>query len=196
MSKFQEFDFIVAIDASSSMLEPNKNSAPNGPTRWQAAQELVLGLTRQIQQYDDDGIDVVRFGGRVETFQGVTADKVKDIFATGPMGSTPTTEALQACLTLAGKSSKKDMIIILTDGEPNSEQSLRDLIVRTANSQTQDDALTILFIQVGDNTQATAFLKRLDDGLNTKFDIVDAKTVEEIESLGSVDATLEAAIAD
>lgn len=156
----------------------------------------MLGLTRQIQQYDDDGIDVVRFGGRVETFQGVTADKVKDIFATGPMGSTPTTEALQACLTLAGKSSKKDMIIILTDGEPNSEQSLRDLIVRTANSQTQDDALTILFIQVGDNTQATAFLKRLDDGLNTKFDIVDAKTVEEIESLGSVDAILEAAIAD
>lgn len=191
-NKWTEYDFIIAVDASGSMSDYNKGSS--GPSRWDVAQETVLAITRQLAQYDDDGIDVVRFGGQVQQYPGTTPDKVKEIFASGPMGTTPTTEALQVCLSLAGKSNKKDFILILTDGEPNDQTSLKKLIVDTANKQQSDEDLTILFIQVGDNAGATKFLQTLDDGLNAKFDIVDVKTVAEVDAIGSVPALLEAAL--
>lgn len=196
-AKLSEYDFVVLVDKSGSMAEPVKAGASR--TRWEAVQESALQFARDVGQFDSDGIDVVVFGGStIDSHTGVTADKVKEVFAQySPRGGTPLTEALAAGLKLAGKSDKKDFIVVFTDGVPDDKASAAKLIIEAANRQETDDALTILFVQVGDDGSASAFLKKLDDDLTgAKFDIVDAKTVAEVDAFATTTDLILAAIND
>jgi len=193
-SSLSEYDYIIAIDASGSMGEQD---CRNGQSRWVYAQESVTALARDLQALDSDGIDVLFFSGQsVQGFQGVTADHVKDVFATrSPRGSTPLAEALAACLEAAGKSDKKDMIIVLTDGVPDDKARAAKVIIDASNLLEKDEDLTFLFIQVGHDADATAYLKTLDDDLKgAKFDIVDVKTVDEADAFASTADLILAAI--
>ena len=196
LALLSEYDFIVAIDASGSMGETDM---PGGRSRWAYMQETATAFARDLQSIDADGIDVVLFGGaNIDTFTGVAADKVKDVFATrSPRGSTPLAEALTASLKLAGKSDKKDFVIVFTDGVPDDKAAAAARIIKQANSQANDDDCTVLFIQVGDDAAATAYLKSLDDDLKgAKFDIVDVKTVAEADAFATTAELVAAAIED
>ncbi len=191
-----EYDFIVCIDASGSMSETDM---PGGKSRWEYMQETCLSFVRDVEKFDSDGIDVITFGGaNIESHQGVTSQKVKDVFATrSPRGSTPLAQALTAAFAAAGKSSKKDFILVFTDGVPDDGLAAADVIKKQANSQDTDDACTVLFVQVGRDAGAAAYLKKLDDSLTgAKFDIVDAKTMEEAEKFATTADLIAAAIAD
>lgn len=185
-AKFSEYDFIIAIDTSGSMGEPVK--AGSSITRWEAVQESALTIIRDVEKIDQDGIGLVLFGGpNIRAFDGVTSDKAREVFAnTSPRGSTPLTDALIAALALAGKSDKKDFIVVFTDGVPDDRASAARVITQAANAQETDDSLTILFVQIGDDRGATNYLKSLDEDLRgAKFDIVDAKTVPEVDAFAS-----------
>ncbi len=191
-----EYDFVVVIDTSGSMGSPVKAGATR--SRWEAMQESVGVFVRDIEKLDSDGIDVVQLGGAVQSWQGVTSSKVGDLFAgLRPMGSTPLAEALTEALKLAGKSDKKDFIIVFTDGVPDDQPAAAKVIRDASNKQATDDALTILFVQVGDDAGAARYLKSLDDDIKgAKFDIVDAKTLAEAEQFASTADLVMAAIND
>lgn len=183
--KLTEYDFIVCVDSSGSMSETD---CPGNRSRWDYMQETLMSFVRDVEKFDSDGIGLVTFGGpNISSIDGVTSDKVKEIFTSrSPRGSTPLAEALVAALALAGKSDKKDFILVFTDGVPDNGAAAMDVIRKQANSQTTDDACTILFIQVGRDAGASAYLKKLDDDLTgAKFDIVDAKTIEEAEKFAT-----------
>lgn len=190
-----EYDIIIAIDTSGSMGDTVKAGA--SITRWSAVQESAITIIREAQQIDSDGLGLVLFGGNVESFDGVTVDKAREVFASkSPRGGTPLAEGLTAALGLAGKSAKKDLIIVFTDGVPNDPQAAAKVIVDASQSLEKDEDLTFLFIQVGDDVHATAYLKSLDDDLKgAKFDIVDVKTVAEADAFPSTVELLLAAIA-
>lgn len=194
VNRLSEFDFVIGIDTSGSMGDPVK--AGSTTTRWEAVQESAITMIRDSQKIDQDGLGLVLFGSKVESFDGVTVDKAREIFATRePRGSTPLAEALDACFALAGKSDKKDVIIIFTDGVPDDKDAAAQRIIKQANSQENDDDCTVLFIQVGDDKSATAYLQSLDDELkDAKFDIVDAKTVAEANAFNSTAEMVVAAI--
>lgn len=191
-----EYDFIAVVDTSGSMAEANKAGSP--VTRWTAMQESVRTFIRDISKFDSDGIGLVQLGGNCQSWDGVNEEAALNVFKDiAPRGSTPLAEALTEAFKLAGKSSKKDFIIVYTDGVPNDAEAVRRVIVQQAALQATDDALTILFVQVGDDAGATAFLKGLDDNLKgAKFDIVDAKTTAEVDSYPSTAALVVAAIND
>lgn len=193
LAKLGEYDFIVVLDVSSSMGEPYR-----GGTRWTSMQEAVMGFSRDVGAIDSDGIDVVELGGQLRTFAGVTADKIKELFSTlSPRGSTPLDKALANAFKAAGKSAKKDFIVVFTDGVPDDAQAVRDVIINQANSQDSDDACTVLFIQVGDDASATKYLQDLDDNLKgAKYDIVDAKTIDQANAFASTAELIYAAIND
>ena len=110
-------------------------------------------------------------------------------------GGTPTAEALAKAFEIAGKSDKPDFVIVITDGEPNNRQAVKDVLVKQANSQNADSDLTVLFIQIGDDASAANFLAELDDGLHgAKFDIVDTMTQAKADSYPSLAALIEDAI--
>lgn len=197
IDKLSEYDFVVAIDTSGSMGEPVKSGSTI--TRWEAVQESALTIIRDVEKLDSDGIGLVLFGGpNIKSFDGVTSDKAREVFAgLGPRGSTPLAQALTAALALAGKSDKKDFIVVFTDGVPDDRSAAAQVIRDASHAQESDDSLTILFVQVGDDHGATAYLKSLDDDLKgCKFDIVDAKTVPEVDAFASTVDLILAAIAD
>lgn len=193
-----EYDFIVVVDCSSSMDEPNKRSDPKGTTRWEAMKETVIGFAKDVSAIDADGIGLVQLGGQGKQWDGVGVDEVRAILNDlKPRGSTPLAEALTSAIQLAGKSAKKDFIAVFTDGVPDDRNAAAEVIRKASNRQESDDALTILFIQVGDDAGATSYLKTLDDDLKgCKFDIVDSKTVEEVNKFLTTTELIEAAIAD
>jgi uncharacterized protein YegL len=195
-AQLSEYDFIVVIDTSGSMGSPVK--AGNPRSRWDAMQESVGAFVRDIEKIDSDGIDVVQLGNGVKSWQGVTSAKVDEMFASlSPRGSTPLAEALTEALKLAGKSNKKDFIIVFTDGVPDDQAAAAKVIVDASHKQETDDALTILFVQVGDDAGATQYLQKLDDNLkNAKFDIVDAKTMAQAEQFSTTADLVLAAITD
>lgn len=194
--KLGEFDYIAVLDKSGSMNEPVKSGSK--VSRWEAMQESVTGFCRDLERIDTDGIGVVLFSGAdIKSYDGVTADKVKEVMALRPSGSTPLAQALTEALKLAGKSDKKDFIVVFTDGTPDDRDAAANVIRAHANKLESDDACTILFVQVGDDAAATAYLKSLDDGLKgAKFDIVDAVTFDEFEKFASVTELIEKAIND
>lgn len=191
-----EFDFIIVVDRSGSM---GIEDMSGGRSRWKYMQETAATFARDMGKIDSDGLGLVVFGGSsIESFDGVNADKINEIFAgREPRGGTPLAEALTAAFKLAGKSDKKDFIIVFTDGEPDDKAAAAKVIIDQANSQETDDACTILFVQVGRDPGATAFLRKLDDDLTSaKFDIVDAKTMDEAEQFATTADLVIAAIND
>jgi Mg-chelatase subunit ChlD len=196
VEKLSEYDFVVVVDASGSM---STEDMPNGRSRWQYMQETAAAFARDMGKIDSDGIDLVVFGGsQIQTYQGVTPAKIEDIFQTrSPRGSTPLAEGLEAALKCAGKSDKKDFVIVFTDGVPDDKDAAARVIVQASQSLQSDDELTFLFVQVGRDAAATAYLRKLDDDLTkAKFDIVDAKTMDEAEAFASTAELVLAAIAD
>jgi uncharacterized protein YegL len=189
-----EYDFIVLADTSGSMAEPNK--AGGTVSRWTAMQESIRTLIRDLSKIDADGIGLVQLGGSINALENVNEEKALGFFSgVSPRGGTPTAEALTAAFKMAGKSAKKDFIVVYTDGVPDDEEAVKKVIIEAANKQETDDALTILFVQVGDNAGATSFLQGLDDNLTgAKWDIVDAKTVAEVDAFASTAELIVAAI--
>ena len=190
-----EYDFVVVVDASGSM----GTEDVNGKSRWAAMQESVSVFVRDIAKLDSDGIDLVIFGGQnISEHVGVNPATLDDVFASRrPMGGTPLAEALQAAVKLAGKSDKKDFVLVITDGVPDDKTAAAKVIVDASKTLQADDELTFLFVQIGSDTQAAAYLKQLDDNLTgAKFDIVDAKTQAEAEAFASTADMIIAAIND
>lgn len=194
--KLSEYDFVAVIDASGSMSETD---APGGRSRWDYMQETALSFVRDVEKFDSDGIDVITFSGAgIATHVGVTSATVKDVFtARSPRGSTPLAEALAEAVKVAGKSDKKDFIIVFTDGVPDDKAAAAKVIIDASHKQETDDSLTFLFIQVGNDASAAAYLKSLDDDLTAaKFDIVDSKTLAEAEKFATTAELILAAIDD
>lgn len=174
----------MVIDASGSM----STDDVKGRSRWAYMQETAESFARDLNKIDSDGLGLVVFSGAsIDSFDGVTPDKLTEVFRNrSPRGGTPLAEALQAALKLAGKSDKKDFIMVFTDGVPDDQVAAAKVIVQQSNAQANDDDLTILFVQVGYDAAASAYLRNLDDNLKgAKFDIVDAKTIDEAEKFAS-----------
>lgn len=197
VAKLSEYDFYLLGDKSGSMAEPVKGTT--GRSRWEAMQETMTQVARAISAIDTDGITIGFFGGAaVPIATGVTPDKVAGLFGEmRPSGSTPTDTALASMLVEANKSKKKDFIIVFTDGVPDNQAALVKVIKDQSNGQAADDECTILFVQVGDDAKAAKALAQLDDDIKgVKFDIVDCKTLDQLEAAPSLEAFLLAAIDD
>jgi len=197
IAKLSEYDFVVVIDKSGSMGEPVKPGS--SVTRWEAVQDSAMTIVRDVEKFDADGLGLVLFSGTgIVSKDGVTSQNIREVFAsTRPSGTTPLAEALTEAFKLAGKSDKKDFIVVFTDGVPDDKAAAAKVIIEQANRQETDDALTVLFVQVGEDGPAAAYLKSLDDDLTSaKFDIVDAKTQAEADAFPSTAELILAAIND
>jgi len=205
VSRLQNRDYVLLIDKSGSM---GTSDMKGGRSRWKAAQETTEQIAREITALDPDGIKVVLFGSDVRTYNNVTADKVHELFQeNSPGGSTGLTEALDESFKdylsrkKAGKTQPNgEIMVVMTDGEPDDESSALKSIVNFGNQlDNADEEYGIEFVQVGQDAGAARFLKTLDDDLTSKYrakyDIVNTKNLSEVEKIG-VTAMLEAALDD
>lgn len=192
------YDFYLLLDKSGSMALPTKG----GKTRWDEAKEATIAFASKISQIDSDGIDVVTFAGEgtIRHYQNVTdgAGKVDQIFQENePNGGTYTHDALKLAFDNYFNNGKKKPIIVLviTDGEPSYPEKVASTIVEATKKMEKDEEIGVQFLQIGNDSAATAYLKRLDDDLvkeGAKFDIVDTKTSAEFENMTIADVLVAA----
>jgi hypothetical protein len=145
------------------------------------------------------------FSGRFKRFENVTAAKVQQIFQENePAGSTNLAAVLQDAVKnyflnkTHGKAPGGETIVVVTDGEPDDRRAVIEVIIDASRRMEKDEELAISFIQVGKDSQATRFLKALDDeleGIGAKFDIVDIVTIDDMEDMTLTEVLMNA-IAD
>lgn len=182
-------DYTLIIDKSGSM---SIKDMVNGRSRWDVMQESTLALARKCEEFDPDGITVYTFSTKFRRYDNVTANKVEQIFVENePLGRTEMSDVLQDAFQNyferkeAGEAKQNgEIILVVTDGQPDNRKSVITSIVEATEKIDKDEELGISFIQIGNDSEATAFLKLLDDDLKdvgAKFDIVDTITIQDIE---------------
>ncbi|MCT7963276.1 VWA domain-containing protein [Laspinema sp. D1] len=181
-------DYTLIIDKSGSMMTPDGSSSK---TRWSLAEESTFALAAKCEQLDPDGITVYLFSGRFQRYENVTSAKVAQIFQENePSGRTDLASVLKDAVNhyfnnkASGGTKSGETILVVTDGEPDDRKAVMRVIVEATRQMERDEELAISMIQVGNDTQATRFLKALDDelqGVGAKFDIVDTITIDEME---------------
>jgi Mg-chelatase subunit ChlD len=74
------------------------------------------------------------------------------------------------------------VVFVITDGEPNDREAVKQVIRKQAETQANGEDLGIVFLTVGViDAGLQSFLTELDDTLNAKFDIVDVKALHEVD---------------
>lgn len=174
-----------------------------GKTRWQEAQESTLALARKCEQFDPDGITVYMFSSRFKRYENVTSARVEQLFIENdPMGSTNLaavlTDAFRSYFQRKAAGQTKPMgetILVMTDGEPDDRRAVMEAVIDATRRMDRDEELAVSFIQVGDDSGATQFLKALDDqlqGVGAKFDICDTITLDDMADLSLAEVLMSA----
>lgn len=190
-------DFTIIVDKSGSM---QANDMPSG-TRWKAAYETTLGLAHKCHAYDPDGLTFYAFNSNYKRHDNVTPSTIENAWKEHePNGGTDLAKVLKDALDsffsrkAAGKLKLNgEIIAVITDGVPDNEQLVAQYIVDATKKMDRDEELGIIFLQVGKDAAASAFLKKLDNDLTSlgaKYDIVDTKTFEEIGEMSLADVLL------
>ena len=198
----QNRDYTIIIDKSGSMYTKDKMG---GKSRWALMQESTIALANKCEELDPDGITVYLFSGRFKRYDNVTSAKVVQIFQENePSGTTNLAAVLQDALNsffqrkASGKTKPNgETILVVTDGEPDDRKEVMKTIIEASRKLDRDQELAISFIQVGNEPEATKFLKILDDELQSagaKFDIVDTVTMDDIEGMTLTEVLLNAII--
>lgn len=197
--KVKNRDYYVVIDKSGSMEERDCG----GKSRWEALQESTLAIARKCNEYDPDGITVVPFSSSYKRYENTTPDKVKDIFLeNSPMGGTVLAPVLESIFAthLEQKvngtlKANGTMVLVVTDGLPQDENEVARSIINFTKKIPTRDEFGLSFIQIGKDQHASAYLKRLDSHLQaegSKLDIVNTKTMDEVEQVGLTEALVAA----
>lgn len=192
-------DYVMVIDKSGSM---NEMDCPGGKSRWDSCRETTEAVANKLQQWDPDGITVIPFAGSFKIYPNTTPAKVKDVFKENePLGGTILAPVLKAVFAdyIARKKAgttkaNGEILVVVTDGQPSDEcEVAKEIVNFTKTLDNGDGEYGIQFLQVGKDAGAAKFLKKLDDDLvsqGAKFDIVDTKTMEELENIGLTEALM------
>jgi len=185
-------NFIFGFDVSGSM---QTNDCPNGLSRIEFLKEKTIQFANEASKYDEDGIDVLAFGHQITFYRGITAEKASEVigsFKANEM-STNTAELIKQAYLLH-KTSGKDggrkeqtVLFVATDGEPSDQEAVKKAIIDITHDVVDEREFNISFLTVGNISPALkAFLTSLDDDLKgAKYDIVDVKTLEEVDFISA-----------
>jgi uncharacterized protein YegL len=162
----------IAVDTSGTMRKTD--AIPNSPlSRLKAVQENAEALADELSKADPTGMTIAQFAGRVNVFENVTTEKLEDVFSEfRPMGNTNTKEAMEKLINIllsrrsaAGAAAKPGFIICFTDGAPDDQVGLAQVIVDATKRIKDRTELGILFVQVGNDPDAAGYLAKLNDDL-------------------------------
>ena len=202
-----KYDFYLLIDRSTSMGERLK--AESELTKWENCKELAEGVAREAANYDDDGITLIFFASEHMAFENIGGGSDKELALKqlhelfqkhGPNGTTNTGGALKYVFDgyLKRKRESKGeakpiLLIVVTDGRPDSEAEVKRNIVDFTQHLDYEDEAGIQFLQIGNNDGAREFLENLDKKLKgAKFDIVATRNMSELDNMTLTDILLTA----
>jgi hypothetical protein len=195
-------ELVVIIDQTMSMAE---HDCPGRQSRWEWCRAQTVGLMNQLSGHLKD-ITVVTFNDSYHVYPHAGAKEIADIFNHNePAGGTNTAAPLQEVLKdyfrkrAAGRIMPKPLLIaVITDGLPNkpggpeaAKQAVEDTIEDATRQMRSPDEVVITFLQIGEDLEGNDFLSRLDAHMPGRYDIVDTKTFNQVQSLGLKEALVD-----
>lgn len=176
-------NFIFGVDVSGSM---GTADCPGGMKRIEYLKEKTITFAKEASKYDPDGIDVITFGHSVTPYKGVTAEKAEELigkFQADEM-STDTAGLIRKAYEMHKAGGyPQTVLFVATDGAPSSKDAVKQAIVDITNDVKEEHEFNISFLTVGNiDAGLRSFLTELDDDLKAaKYDIVDVKSLEEVD---------------
>lgn len=199
----QKRDYTLLVDQSQSMANFEEIE---GKSRWEIMQDSTLALATQCEHFDPNGITVYLFAEEFKRYDHVTSEKVARMFQTHqPRGKANLAIVLKHATDQYFKRRALEMaqpngeiIIVVTAGEIEDPEAVKQVIINAADQLSSDEELGIELVQVGSNRQAARFFKELDQDLQragAKFDICNTVSIEDVDRI-DLNEILLGAIAD
>lgn len=195
---FRGRDLVVLIDQSGSM---DTGDCPGAMTRWNWCRQQMVALSEATKSVFPTGFRLGLFNNHVDVSENANVDSIVSAFEhSKPEGGTYTGDAITHELRAQaarkrGGSAKPLVIAIVTDGAPSSASGLRNTLVAATSDMATKDDLQVVFIQIGEDDQATELLENLDQHLlsaGARFPIVHAVSFDKVKSLGLLQSIAEA----
>jgi len=199
-STLQQRDYTLIIDQSQSMSIFDRFEQKR---RWEMIQESTLALATLCEHFDPDGITVYLFSDQFQRYEKVTTERMAQIFMNHePIGKSNLAAVLKdatdnyfARRAMDISKPNGELIIIVTGGEIEEAEAVKQIAINAANQLSRDEELGIELIQVGDDAAVTEFFKVLDRELQmagAKYDICNTVTFEDMEEMSLTDVLLRA----
>eukprot|EP00732_Lithocolla_globosa_P002752 Lithocolla_globosa_v1_NODE_1922_length_2258_cov_11.191557.p1 type:complete len:419 gc:universal NODE_1922_length_2258_cov_11.191557:2062-806(-) len=174
-------DYIILVDQSASMEE-----------KWQQTCDIVDFLAPHCVKADTDGITVYFFDKEHTRHVNVTSAEqvnslMKQVVFTQD-NSEPNTNLLTVLKAAFLERTEKPLtLLVITDGNPDDKTAVKDAIIHETKKIKQQEDLSISFIQLGSDPDASYWLKYLDEKLEDvggRFDIVDSIKADQVKDIG------------
>lgn len=194
-------DVIVMQDRSTSMGEKEYFPSFGRASRWQWCLNQARDLTRQTAGIPDWAITLILFSSKYDIHQRVTLQDLPAIFVRegifiGTRLADPVAEALSDYFNRRAAGKVRPLIIaIVTDGKPQDEENLRDVIINATQQLNDRNEVRITFLQVGTDHEGQKKLGKLNYRLVTRgarYDIVDVVPFYQVAQQGLARALVDA----
>lgn len=196
----QERDYTLIIDKSNDMYASDSGT---GKSPWELMQDSILALASQCEKLDLDGLTVYLFSDYFKRYDHVTSTDLARIFLENqPSGKTNLAAALKDAIdnyferrALNIAKPNGEIILVVTAGEIEDPDLVKQIIISAANNLERDEELGISLIQVGNKPEVTKFFELLDHDLQTlgaKFDICNTISIRTMETMNLTDVLINA----
>ncbi|KAI9335956.1 hypothetical protein BDR26DRAFT_865429 [Obelidium mucronatum] len=185
MRRLESYDIVVIADDSGSM-SCRTTVGKTTTTRWSELKDTLTIVTEIGSVLDEDGVDIY-FMNRpaVRNVKGPSLEMDR-AFANPPNGGTPTGQILSQVLrekaAKMGDQSKKLLILVATDGEPNNKQEVYNALMNERGPNPRDGSVIVVFLACTDDERAVGFLNEWDKTIPC-VDVVDDYNSERKEIL-------------
>ena len=195
---FRGRDLVVLIDRSGSMSE---SDCPGAISRWDWCKQQVVTLSEATRSVFPTGFRLGLYNNHCDVADNATVDSIVNAFTTNkPDGGTYTADAITHELReyrdrKRHGAAKPMVIVVVTDGAPNSPSALRDVLVNATSDMERADDLQVVFIQIGEDDQSTTLLDQLERHLTdsgARFAIAHTVTFEKVKEAGLIRAITDA----
>lgn len=187
-------DVIVMQDRSSSMREKEHFAGSyKKVSRWHWCREQTMDLTRQTMGLPHWGITLVLFSSQYDVYHNVLLSQMPGIFAShrtyvGTRLAEPMAEQLAEYFWRRARGNARPLAIsVITDGNPQDEHNLRDVIIEATYRMRDPGEISIVFLQIGTDDDGRKKLRMFDRKLvrkGARYDIVRVIPFYEVSNLG------------
>jgi uncharacterized protein YegL len=204
LKQLASHDIVIMQDRSSSMGE--KDYFPmvqEKISKWKWCMSQSMDLTRQTMRLPKFGFTLVVFSSQYDVYQNVRLQQMPSIIANSRNGlfigtklAAPMHDQLTQYFQRRAIGRARPLIIaVITDGKPQDDHELRDVIIQATQLMRNPNEIKIKFLQIGNDDEGEKKLSTLDRRLVSKgarFDIVGVEPFSQLAQEGLPRALLRA----
>ena len=197
-------DIVIMQDRSSSMGE--KDYFPmcsDKISKWKWCMSQSMDLTRQTMRLPKFGFTLVVFSSQYDVFENVRLQQMPSIIANARNGifigtklAAPMHDQLSQYFQRRATGKARPLVIaVITDGKPQDDHDLRDVIIQATQQMKNPGEIKIRFLQIGNDEEGRKKLYKLDQKLvshGARFDIVSVEPFMQLANEGLPRALLRA----